>query len=187
MQPSSVFDLFMFMFALLTHMPARTGHSQLYFPLQLWRHERARAQVQMPEHMCSRSLGAVYWYTTFIRDIRTIFQIRQVAQLRSTTCNLQGLSSTQRSTHTTPSRDLTLVVNIIIIVMFERAVPGVGGGVVLPLSVSVGLALELLLSDVLVGVSLSGLLLDGGGLGGGDGDEGEEEGVFHFTFFKICN
>ena len=35
-------------------------------------------------------------------------QIRQVAQLRSTTCNLQGLSPTQRSTQTTPSRDLTL-------------------------------------------------------------------------------
>ena len=35
-------------------------------------------------------------------------QIRQVAQLRSTTCNLQGLSPTQRSTQTTPSRNLTL-------------------------------------------------------------------------------
>ena len=35
-------------------------------------------------------------------------QIRQVARLRSTTCNLQGLSPTQRSTQTTPSRDLTL-------------------------------------------------------------------------------
>ena len=69
----------------------------------------------------------------------------------------------------------------------EWAFPGVVVSVVMPFSVSVGLALELLLSDVLVGVSLSGLLLNGGGLGGGDGDEGEEEGVFHFTFFKICN
>ena len=54
------------------------------------------------------------------------------------------------------------------IVRLERAGPGVGGGVVFPLSVSVGLALELLLSDVLVGVSLSRLLADGTGLGGGD-------------------
>ena len=61
------------------------------------------------------------------------------------------------------------------VVSLEWASPGVGGGVVFPFSVSVGLALELLLSDVLVGVSLSGLLLDGGSLGGGDGDEGEEE------------
>ena len=37
-------------------------------------------------------------------------------------------------------------------VRVELASPGVGGGVVLPLSVSVGLALELLLSDVLIGV-----------------------------------
>jgi hypothetical protein len=56
----------------------------------------------------SLELGAIYSITTFIRDIRTLFQIRQVARLRSTTCNLQGLSSTQRSTQTTPSRDLTL-------------------------------------------------------------------------------
>ena len=35
-------------------------------------------------------------------------QIRQVARLRSTTCNLQGLSPTQRSTQTTPSRNQTL-------------------------------------------------------------------------------
>jgi hypothetical protein len=40
--------------------------------------------------------------------MRTLLQIRQFAQLRSTTCSLQGLSSTQRSTQTTPSRDLTL-------------------------------------------------------------------------------
>ena len=38
----------------------------------------------------------------------TLPQIRQVAHLRSTTCNLQGLSPTQRSTQTTPSRNLTL-------------------------------------------------------------------------------
>ena len=50
-----------------------------------------------------------------------------------------------------------------------------GGGVIFPFSVSVGLAFELLLSDVLVGVSLSGLLLDAGSLGGGNGKEGEEE------------
>ena len=55
-----------------------------------------------------RSLVAVYSIATFIRDIRTLLQIRQVVQLRSTTCNLQGLSPTQRSTQTTPSRDLTL-------------------------------------------------------------------------------
>ena len=55
-----------------------------------------------------RSLGAVYFYTTFIRVITSLLQIRQVARLRSTTCNLQGLSPTQRSTQTTPSRDLTL-------------------------------------------------------------------------------
>jgi hypothetical protein len=34
--------------------------------------------------------------------LRTLLQIRQVAQLRSTTCSLQGLSSTQRSTQTAP-------------------------------------------------------------------------------------
>jgi hypothetical protein len=54
------------------------------------------------------SYGAVYFYTTFIRAITSLPQIRQVARLRSTTCNLQGLSPTQRSTQTTPSRDLTL-------------------------------------------------------------------------------
>ena len=73
------------------------------------------------------------------------------------------------------------------VVGLEWAGPGVGGGIVFPLSVSVGFALELLLSDVLVGVSLGGLLLNAGSLGGGDGDEGKDEGIFHFTFFKICN
>ena len=58
------------------------------------------------------------------------------------------------------------------VVSLERASPGVGGGVVLPLSVSVGLALELLLTDVLVGVV-------GVDLGGGDeGDKGSDE--FHY-------
>ena len=61
------------------------------------------------------------------------------------------------------------------VVSLERAGPGVGGGVVFPFYVSVGFAFELLLSDVLVGVSLSGLLLDAGSFGGGNGDEGEEE------------
>ena len=43
-----------------------------------------------------------------MREITPLLQIRQFARLRSTTCNLQGISSTQRSTQTTPSRDLTL-------------------------------------------------------------------------------
>ena len=41
------------------------------------------------------SYGAVYFYTTFIRAITSLPQIRQVARLRSTTCNLQVLSPTQ--------------------------------------------------------------------------------------------
>ena len=59
----------------------------------------------------------------------------------------------------------------------EWAGPGVGGGIVFPLSVSVSLALELLLSDVLVGVSGGGglFLLKGGGLGGSDGKNGDDE------------
>jgi hypothetical protein len=40
-----------------------------------------------------RCLGAFYSITTFIRDMRTLLQIRQFAQL-STTYSLQGLSST---------------------------------------------------------------------------------------------
>jgi hypothetical protein len=59
------------------------------------------------------------------------------------------------------------------VVSLEWASPGVGGGVVFPLSVSVGLAFKLLLSDVLIGVSLR----DGGSLG--DGEEGQDGGVFH--------
>ena len=54
------------------------------------------------------SYGAVYSITTFIRAITSLLQIRQVARLRSTTCNLQGLSPMRRSTQTTPSRNLTL-------------------------------------------------------------------------------
>ena len=50
-------------------------------------------------------LESFYSITTFIRAITSLLQIRQVARLRSTTCNLQGLSPTQRSTQTTPSRD----------------------------------------------------------------------------------
>ena len=63
------------------------------------------------------------------------------------------------------------------LVALEWAGPGVGGGIVFPLSVSVGLALELLLSDVLVGVSGGGggFLLKGGGVGGSDGKNGEDE------------
>ena len=41
-------------------------------------------------------VGAVYFYTTFIRAITSLLQIRQVARLRSTTCNLHGLSPTQK-------------------------------------------------------------------------------------------
>jgi len=55
-----------------------------------------------------RCLGAVYSITTFIIAITSLLQIRQVAQHRSATCSLQGLSSTQRSARATPSRDLTL-------------------------------------------------------------------------------
>ena len=58
--------------------------------------------------ICGVGVGVLYSITTFIRAITSLLQIRQVAQLRSTTCNLQGLSPTQRSTQTTPSRDLTL-------------------------------------------------------------------------------
>ena len=43
-------------------------------------------------------LESFYSITTFIRAITSLLQIRQVAHLRSTTCSLQGLSPTQRST-----------------------------------------------------------------------------------------
>jgi hypothetical protein len=50
----------------------------------------------------------IYSITTFIRALTSLLQIQQFARLRSTTCSLQGLSSTQRSARTTPSRDRTL-------------------------------------------------------------------------------
>ena len=53
-------------------------------------------------------LRCFYFRTTFMRDLRPLLQIRQFARLRSATCSLQGLSSTQRSARATPSRDLTL-------------------------------------------------------------------------------
>ena len=63
------------------------------------------------------------------------------------------------------------------VVGLEWASPGVGGGIVFPLSVSVGFALELLLSDVLIGVSLGLLLLK---RSSGDGsNKGEDDGEFH--------
>ena len=58
-------------------------------------------------------------------------------------------------------------------VLLQGAGPRVGGGVVFPLSVSVGLALQLLLSDVFV--SVSGVLGHGGGLGGGNSEGCEDE------------
>jgi hypothetical protein len=55
-----------------------------------------------------RCLGAFIPTTTFIRDMGTLLQIRQFAQLRSASCNMQGLSPPRRSARATPSRDLTL-------------------------------------------------------------------------------
>jgi hypothetical protein len=45
---------------------------------------------------------------TFIRDIRTLLQIRRFAHLRSASCSMQGLSPPRRSAHATPSRYLAL-------------------------------------------------------------------------------
>ena len=59
------------------------------------------------------------------------------------------------------------------VVSLEWAGPGVGGGVVFPLSVSVSLALKLLFSDVFVSVESS--LFN---LGGGNGSE-EKGDEFH--------
>ena len=56
----------------------------------------------------------------------------------------------------------TLMTKSYSVVGLEWAGPGVGGGVIFPLSVSVGLALEFLFSDVLISVSLSLLDRDGG-------------------------
>ena len=64
--------------------------------------------LSAPGQQVLRCLGAVYSITTFIRAITSLLQIRQVAHLRSATCSLQGLSSTQRSARATPSRDRTL-------------------------------------------------------------------------------
>ena len=63
------------------------------------------------------------------------------------------------------------------IVSLEWAGPGVGGGIVFPLSVSVGFALELLFSDILIGVVGNRLLLDLDGVSGGD--KSDKDGVFH--------
>jgi len=41
-------------------------------------------------------LESFYSITTFIRAITSLLQIRQVARLRSTTCNQHGLSPTQK-------------------------------------------------------------------------------------------
>ena len=60
----------------------------------------------------------------------------------------------------------------------EWAGPGVGGGIVFPLSVSISLALELLLSDVLISVANGVLLVNDGGGDGGKG--GDEYGEFHY-------
>ena len=70
------------------------------------------------------------------------------------------------------------------VVSLEWAGPGVGGGIIFPFSVSVSLALEFLLSDVLIGVLVGGFLLDGGGWS--SGNEGEDSGEFHFALLKIC-
>ena len=45
--------------------------------------------------------------TTFIRDMGTLLQIRQFAQLRSASCSMQGLSPPPHAVGS-PSRDLTL-------------------------------------------------------------------------------
>ena len=74
--------------------------------IKLHAKEHTNNPVQRPHFRGQGTL--IYSITTFIRDMRTLLQIRQFAHLRSTTCSLQGLSSTQRSTQTTPSRDLTL-------------------------------------------------------------------------------
>ena len=78
---------------------------------------------------------------------------------------------------------------------FEWALPGVVVGIVVPFSVSVGDALELFVSDVVVGVSVwswsvdtlltrngHGWLVDehGGGLGGEQSYDGGNDEGFHF-------
>ena len=63
------------------------------------------------------------------------------------------------------------------VVGLEWAGPGVGGGVVFPFSVSVGLAFKFLLSDVFIGVS--GVDSRGGG------DKGNKGSEFHFSLILI--
>ena len=67
------------------------------------------------------------------------------------------------------------------VVGLEWASPGVSGSIVFPLSVSVGFAFELLLSDVLISVSLGLFLLDGGS--GNSGNKSEDGGEFHFNVY----
>ena len=69
---------------------------------------RLAQSYAQPGHQVLRCLGAVYSITTFIRDIRTLLQIRQFAHLRSATGSMQGLNPTRRSARATPSRDPTL-------------------------------------------------------------------------------
>ena len=61
------------------------------------------------------------------------------------------------------------------VVGLEWASPGVGGGIVFPLSVSISFALEFLLSDILIGVSLGFFLFHGGN----SGNKSEDGGEFH--------
>ena len=56
------------------------------------------------------------------------------------------------------------------VVGLEWAGPGVGGGIVFPLSVSVGFAFKLLLSDVFISVSL---------VDGRDSGDKSDKGEFH--------
>ena len=56
------------------------------------------------------------------------------------------------------------------VVGLEWAGPGVGGGIIFPLSVSVGFAFKLLFSDVFIGVS---------DVDGRDGCDKGNEGEFH--------
>jgi hypothetical protein len=60
--------------------------------------------------MVLRCLGAFIPSTTFIRDLGTLLQIQQVAQLRSDTCSMQGLDPTRRRAQRTPSTDVALEV-----------------------------------------------------------------------------
>ena len=74
---------------------------------------------------------------------------------------------------------IEVIISVLSVVSLKWAGPGVGGGIVFPLSVSVGLALELLLSDVFISVRGSVHLLDGSSRGGGDEGEGNGN-EFHY-------